>query len=151
MATDTDPQPTETRPPRATEEPSLLWVFAAGGLALVGLGIFVIYETLGLFAAGSADWLACVRTEGVALSGCGDQLNVAFAYRYGLDGLRALGAGLLLVAAGPVPMIILLRRYDNNVAGVLMFLLVMFPYGLLSFLLLVIATFVLIFYSVELT
>jgi hypothetical protein len=154
MHIDNNPQqPLDDAPPQtpSSQEPSPLWIFAFGGLLLVLIGGFVTYETLGLFASGSAEWLDCIRTDGVALSGCSDQLDFAFEYRYGLDGLSALASALILIAAGPVPMIVMLRRYDNNVAGMLMFLLVMFPYGLLFFLLMVLATFVMIFYGVELT
>jgi len=139
----------ETHP--NAEEPSPLWLLAFGGLVLTGLAGFVIYETLAIFAAGSAQYLECVRGSGVPLEGCGDQLDLAYAYRYGTNALQALGAALLAAFAGPLPMIVMLSRYRNNLIGAVLFFLIMFPYGLLAFLVLLLGTLVIIFYGVELT
>ena len=148
--TTAEEQPQEASPVQA-EEPSVWWAVAFGGLLLFFLGWFVVYETLTLFAAGSADWMACIRTDDLALSGCADQMNMVFDYRYGLDALQGLGVGLFVIFIGPIPMIAMLRRYKNNIIGFLLFFLIMFPYGLLAFLILLIGMFILMFYGIELT
>ncbi len=133
-----------------SQEPSPLWTVAFGGAVLALGGWFVIYETLGIFAVGSADWIDCLRGAESTLQACGEQLNLAYAYRYGIDALQALGIGLVLALAGPIPLIVMLRRFRNNTATLLMFFLVLFPYGLIAFVLLILAALIIIFYGIEL-
>jgi hypothetical protein len=125
------------------------WLIAVAGLGLMALSAVVIYETLELFATGAAAWLDCSRSENGALLDCGTPLAAAYEYRFGVDALRALGAALLGAFIGPIPMIFVLNRYRSTWAGILLFLLVMLPYGLLAFLVLVLGTLVIAFYGIE--
>jgi hypothetical protein len=131
---------------------SLWWIAAFCGLMLTIAGGFVLAETLQILAQGTAAWSDCIRTSGDTLfSNCSGQVDVAFEYRYGLNGLLAMGLAIAACFIGPVPIIAAFSRYRNNWLGAIMFFVVLIPYGTLAFVVLIVGVVVMIFYSVQIT
>ena len=127
-----------------------MWMLSALGVLLaVGAG-FVFYETGRIFGEGTSAWVQCMSGTGGALLSCGEDVTVAYDYRYGLSALQGLGLALVGLFLGPIPLIVTLSRYRSNWAGLVLFLVVMIPYGTLAFLVLMIAAVVAIFYGSQL-
>lgn len=125
------------------------WALALGGVGLFALGGWMTFEALNLFAGTLNGWLACIGTDGGAMVACSEMLEAPAAWRLGWNAGAVLGVGLALLFVSPVPLIVMLNRYRQNWIAALLFVVVVFPYGLLAFLLLVIATLAVLFYGSE--
>lgn len=130
---------------------SLAWtVQAIAGLALTLLGMVVVYETFAIFMIGSTGWMNCINSDGTLMMACGNNLTTAYDYRLGMNALTALLLGLVAVFMGPIPIITMLNRFRSNAVAGVLFLVVMFPYGLLAFIVVVLGMMSAVFYGVEL-
>lgn len=134
---------------RAEEDESIWWVAALIGLGLAGVGGFVFYETMQLLAANITAWANCLLSEGGALFTCNDALAQDEAYRFGVNVYIALVGALVALFVGPVPLIVALNRYRNNIAAAALFFALMIPYGTLAFLVIVIGALAAIFYLIQ--
>ena len=146
----TTPDERQTQHPASDPDAAVFWMVAALGLLLAGGAGFVFYETVQIFAEGTSAWLQCVSGERGALLGCGEEVTVAYDYRYGLSALQGLALALAGLFVGPVPLIAALNRYRNHWVGAVLFFVVMIPYGTLAFLVIMIAALVTIFYGSQL-
>lgn len=131
------------------EDESVWWVAAIIGLMIAGGAGFVLYETLQLFAAGTTAWANCLLSENGALLTCGDEIAQGGMYRAGVNIYAAMGAAIAVLFISPIPLIIALNRYRNNVAAAVLLFVLMIPYGTLAFLVIIIGIIAAIFYITQ--
>jgi hypothetical protein len=130
---------------------SLWWVISIIGAAVALVGTFVFFETLQIFVDGTSAWFSCVQGgDSNAFVTCGSQINLAYEYRFGLDALPALGLSIVTLFLGPIPLIIALNRYKNELVAGILFFVVVIPYGTLAFLVMMIGVMVALFYTMQL-
>lgn len=128
---------------------SLAWTLQAIlGMGLLIAGAIVIHETFSILMIGSTEWMQCLNSDGTFAFACASDLNATYTYRFGIDATTALLLGIFAAFMGPIPILTMLNRYrNNNLAGVLFFVM-MLPYGMLGFLLLILALMSIVFYGV---
>lgn len=128
---------------------SPLWALVAAGIVLTGVASVVIYETFMVMLSGSGAWLSCLQGEGIVMATCGEPLNTAYVYRFGMDASWAMVLAIFAAFVGPIPLIAMIQRYRNNLASGVLFFAVMIPYGILGFIVVVLSLLVAVMYGME--
>jgi len=141
-----EPQ-TKKQPAEENPDEVLLWMLAAIGVALTVFCAFVFYQTLQIFAQGTTAWFDCINGQQGALLSCGEGVDLAYDYRAGFSALNAMSLALVGLFIGPIPLIFILNRYRNSFVSIMLFFIVVIPYGLLAFLVVIIGLIVVIFYG----
>ena len=115
--------------PDATEV-SPWWALVAVGVAIAVLGGWASYEALDFSTVVLEDWIACVTGQGGALAGCPLVAKDLPRWRFELPVAWVMLAGLGAMVLGPIPLIVMLNRYQHWFASVLFYVFVLVPYGL---------------------
>ncbi|MFZ4827541.1 MAG: hypothetical protein ACOYLB_09295 [Phototrophicaceae bacterium] len=125
-----DEQQHSTGTEEAEPEVSPWWALVVVGVAIALLGGWATYEALDLSIVILEDWIACVTGQGGALAGCPLATNELPRWRFDLPVGGVMLAGLVAMVLGPIPLIVMLNRYQHWFISLLFYLFVLMPYGL---------------------
>lgn len=116
-----------------TDEPNVSpwWMLVALGIAVALIGAWATYEALDLSSTVLEDWIACVTGQGGALAGCPLASGQLPRWRFDLPVETVMLVGLVAMVLGPIPLIVMLNRYQHWFISFLFYLFVLVPYGLI--------------------
>ena len=110
----------------------------------------MLYETFGILSGEATVWFECLNNGDFGLASCGDPLAEANTYRLGIPASTALIIGLLFSFFGPIPLVVMLNRFKNQVVTGILFFLIVIPYSVLAFTVLMLAVLIVAFYLLQL-
>ena len=123
--------PPNKTPSLDEQDVSPWWILVALGVALAIVGAWATYEALDLSSTVLEDWIACVTGQGGALAGCPLASSQLPRWRLDLSVGVVMLVGLVAMVLGPIPLIVMLNRYQHWFISLLFYLLVLVPYGLI--------------------
>lgn len=121
------------------------WFWVPLGLFVTGLGSYVFYDSFTMFAETTSMWYACVEGRDLLFGGCGALLTEGAPYRFGINAVWAMLLALVALFLGPMPLVSILSRFRNNWVSGTLFILVVVPYSMIAFLVMMLSVLALVF------